>query len=398
MLNTLFRIKDFRLLLSAQIIAVLGDWFGIIAIIALVGFRWQATPIQMSMVVFSMAAPMLLLGPMLGVLADRVERGRMMAVTNILRSVILLLITTAGNFTLLCLLAMVLGLLDAAFIPAKNAKLKEIVPPGLINDAVIYSSFVDQGAKVFGPALGGSLLAVFGVETAIYINAAAYIVSTAILLFLSYIKHAAPVGEGSLKNIASELKEGFNIMKKAPFVLYGAFIQIFVVFTVQVVDSQFVVLLRSVPSAEEAWVGYCLMAAGVGSILTTYFYLKSHRDFDVRHSLLLGVIVYSGAILGISIWGKYGSHPAGFLPFFLLWGVSGALIFVKFNTYIQEKIPVDYSGRAFGALGSMLSGASLCGLLSGGLLVSALGASTTFFLAGLLMIIGGLYLKSRLFS
>ncbi len=394
--NKLFKIKDFRLLLSAQVVSVLGDWFGIVAIIALAGFRWQATPVEMSMVILALAAPMVFLGPMAGVLADRVERGRMMIVINTLRAITLVFVATAQSFPALCLLLILLGGLDASFIPAKNGKLKEIVPTESINDAVIYSSFIDQGAKVAGPALGGTLLAVFSIETAIYINAVAYIAGTGILYFMSHIKHGLPTGATSSHSLCGELHEGLRIMRTVPFIMYGAFIQVFVVFTVQVVDSQFVVLLRDMPHAGQSWLGYCLMASGLGSILTTYFYLKNHRDFPVQRSLLLGVIFYSASILGIGLWGRYGGHPVGFLPFFLLWGVCGALIFVKFNTYVQANIPVDYSGRAFGSLGSMLSGASLSGLLAGGLLVSTLGASNTFILAGGVMLLGGLWIKIRL--
>lgn len=101
MQNSLWQIKDFRILITGQIVAVLGDWFGIIAIIALAGFRWQVTPMEMSLVIFAMAGPMMFIGPLGGVIIDRIDRARAMIVIDVLRSIILLFIATATTFWVL---------------------------------------------------------------------------------------------------------------------------------------------------------------------------------------------------------------------------------------------------------------------------------------------------------
>ena len=111
--------------------------------------------------------------------------------------------------------------------------------------------------------------------------------------------------------------------------------------------------------------------------------------------MVIGTAIYSSSVLGISLWGLWGDSPQGFLPFFLLWGASGALIFVKFTTYAQANIPAQYSGRVFGSLGSMISAASMSGLFCGGLLVSAIGAIPTFMLAGIFMLGGCVWLTLK---
>ncbi len=394
--TTLFRIKDFRVLFAGHIIAVLGDWFGIIAIITLAGFRWQVSPFQMSMVIFSLAAPLVVFGPLGGVIADRVERGRMMVVVSFARAILLVIITTAGNIVFLCFLLAILGTLDACFLPAKNGKLKEISPPELINDAVIYSSFVDQGARVLGPALGGFFLVLFSIEAALYVNAAGYFISAVILCFLSKIeRHQIRAGDQK-ESFWLELKEGFKVMQSVPLIMYGALIQVFVIFTFQIVDSQFVIMLRDMPGTKDAWLGYCLMASGIGTVLVTFFYLGRHKELNAKTSMIVGVLLYSMSVIGISLWGMFGVFPAGFIPFFLLWGASGALIFVKYSAYVQTNIPADYSGRVFGSLGSLMGFASLTGLLAGGFLVSTFGASNSFLLVGVTMLIGGVWLKTRI--
>ena len=392
----LFADKNFRIFLSGQTIAVLGDWLGIIAVITLAGFRWQVTPFQMSMVVFCLAAPMFLAGPFGGVIADRVDRGRMMSVTCLLRACLLFFIIQAASFVFLLLLLVLLGAFDACFLTAKNAKIKEIPTAGNIDDAVIYSSFVDQGGRVFGPAVAGLVLTFFSIEIAIYLNILFYIVAALFFLFIGR-EITANVAKQERIDFWLEFKAGLDMIRTVPFIMYGAFIQIFVVLVLQMVDSQFVILLRSVEGASEAWVGYCLMASGTGTILMTGFYLKCNKDLNVKKSMFWGTAAYSVSVIGISVWGMFGGFPAGFLPFFILWGASGALIFVKYTTYAQANIPVEYSGRVFGSLGSMLSGASMAGLFCGGALVSWLGAANAFLVAGVLMLLGCLWLLHKNF-
>ncbi|MDR2005945.1 MAG: MFS transporter, partial [Acidaminococcales bacterium] len=182
--NDLWRIKDFRILILGQSICVLGDWFGIIAILALAGFRWQVTPVKMSMVLFVIIAPIVFFGPLGGVIADRTDRGRMLAAAGAMRAIVMLFIANVGEFYLLLFFLLLLGVLTACSTPAKNAKIKEIPPLDLVDDAVFYSSFVDQAARVFGPALGGSALAFFSVETALYFNAAAYFLGSVVFAFM----------------------------------------------------------------------------------------------------------------------------------------------------------------------------------------------------------------------
>ena len=392
--NPLFKIKDFRTLLCGQTIAVLGDWFGIIAVIALAGFRWNVTPVQMSMVVFALAAPMFFAGPLGGVIADRIDRARMMSFICVIRTAILIAITFLTNFSYLLVLLVFLGFFDASFLTAKNAKLKEIPPAELIDDAVIYSSFIDQGARVFGPALGGTVLAVFSIETALYINAAAYMAASIVFLFLGRTVYVKKEEKGH-SGFFAEFKDGIAVMRTIPFITYGVLIQVFVIFVLQMVDSQFVILLRTMQGASEAWVGYCLMASGLGTFLTTFFYLRINKSADVKKSMFNGMLIYSSSVIGISLWGMFGSSPEGFIPFFLIWGASGALLFVKFTTYAQANMPVAYSGRVFGSIGSMLSSASMTGLFCGGILVSTIGAAHAFLFSGIMLFLGGLLLRTK---
>ena len=72
-MNTLFKNKGYVTLMTAQAISSIGDWLSIVAIITLVGLKWNASPMEVSLVIFCLALPMALFGPIAGTVADRIE-------------------------------------------------------------------------------------------------------------------------------------------------------------------------------------------------------------------------------------------------------------------------------------------------------------------------------------
>ncbi|MBD5026187.1 MFS transporter, partial [Xanthomonas citri pv. citri] len=57
---------------------------------------------------------------------------------------------------------------SSLFLPAKNGKLKELAPEAHIQQAVSVSSIIDNSSKIFGPALGGTLIAAFSIHSVFY--------------------------------------------------------------------------------------------------------------------------------------------------------------------------------------------------------------------------------------
>ncbi|WP_335871236.1 MFS transporter [Bacillus sp. 2205SS5-2] len=114
-------------LMTAQAISSLGDWLSIVAIITLVGLKWEGTPMQMSFVILSLAIPMALLGPISGTVADRMERKRLMFFSDVIRGGLILLLTLATNVWMVYGCLFLIGIFSSIFIPAKNGKLKEFI-------------------------------------------------------------------------------------------------------------------------------------------------------------------------------------------------------------------------------------------------------------------------------
>lgn len=62
--------KPFMLLIAAQLVSNVGDWLHILALLTMVGFKWNATPWEITAISLCMAVPLLLGGPFAGYLSD----------------------------------------------------------------------------------------------------------------------------------------------------------------------------------------------------------------------------------------------------------------------------------------------------------------------------------------
>lgn len=88
--NALLRNRSYLYLMSAQVVSNLGDWLSLMAIFSLMAFKWDVSPLEISFVVICLGLPMTVLGPVSGVIADRMNRKVIMVVSDLFRCVIIL--------------------------------------------------------------------------------------------------------------------------------------------------------------------------------------------------------------------------------------------------------------------------------------------------------------------
>ena len=120
----LLKSRPYQFLISAQLISNLGDWLSILAVFTLVGLKWEASPLQVSFIILSLALPMTILGPISGVFADRWERKYIMIVSDVVRGFIIFGLVFASELWHVYALLFGLGVFSAVFTPAKNGKIK----------------------------------------------------------------------------------------------------------------------------------------------------------------------------------------------------------------------------------------------------------------------------------
>ncbi|MFX3636062.1 MAG: MFS transporter [Candidatus Pristimantibacillus sp.] len=395
--NPLLRNKPYLALMSSQLIANLGEWIYLLALLNLVGLKWLASPLEITALMLCMVIPMLVGGPLAGMLADKIDRKKLMILSDIARVVIVLGLVLASEMAQVYALLIAKSLFDVLFSPAKNGKLKEIVPSEHLEQAVSYSAIIEQGSKILGPALGGLLTAAFGITACFMINSGAFMIS-AIILVLVPGKLVKPDILSSDSSIATEpaikttfwneFTAGIRIIAGIPVIAWGLLTLAIVLLVLQIADSQLIVLFRDLPNMDESLLGWCIALSGFGT-LTAAVLIRMLREWSLLAKMGSGGavmgLVFAGAA-ALTLYGPFNSfgHFLMIGAFFVA-GLGAGATFIPFQVTLQQRTPEQYTGRVFGTVTSVMSTASVIGPLCGGFLVTAFGAPLAFFLSGGIM-------------
>ncbi|MBY0095442.1 MFS transporter [Mesobacillus maritimus] len=390
--KSLMKNKGFTTLMAAQAISSIGDWLSMIAVITLVGLKWNASPMEVSLIILCLALPMALFGPFTGTLADRFNRKGLMVISDIVRAALILILAVADTIWIVYICLITIGVFSSFFVPAKNGKLKELVPQEDMKSAMAITSMIDSSTKILGPLLSGALVSVFGAKMVFLIDSFTFIVSACLILLLpkgaqtlSNEKEPTSQPSSSLKN---ELLVGLTFIKSRFHLLVGMFFLGFSLLILQLSDSQIIVLLREIPSVSPDLFGYIVTASGIGMLLSGIL-LAKRTEYLAYHLMLVGVCG-----IGIS-FGLMAVLTHLELAFIMIWGpvlgffggFSAILVFVPFQTAVQLETPVHLTGRVFGVINSVTTTATIIGPLLGGYLATVLGVVPTFIITASLLIV-----------
>ncbi|MBM7622459.1 MFS family permease [Bacillus tianshenii] len=383
--------RGFLTLMLAQLISSLGDWLSIVAIITLVGLKWEASPMEVSFIILCLAIPMALLGPFTGTIADRLNRRTLMVVSDVGRGVLILILSFASSIWTVYVCLFVIGMLSAVFVPAKNGKLKELVQEASMKSAMSFTSMIDASTKVLGPLLSGLLVTAFGTAPVFYIDAATFFVSALLLLALPKTvavlkdQDTEEKGEATFKE---EFLEGLAFIKSSRYLLVGMLVLGISLLILQLSDSQIIVLIRELTQASPDLFGFIVTASGVGMLVSGGLLAKK-TDYHALSLMLLGVFglgisfsmlsAFTGADLAMStVWGPALGLTAGF---------AAGLVFIPFQASVQTGTPVHMTGRVFGVINSVTTTATIIGPLLGGWLSTVIGVIPTFLITATLLIV-----------
>lgn len=396
-MQSLGRNKSFVYLMTAQAVSNLGDWLDVLAILALMALKWNAAPVEMAMVMLSLAVPITVLGPVTGVFADRMERKTLMIVSDIARAILVVSLVLVTSIWQVYVILIVRGVFEALFTPAKNGKLKEIIPDEQMEKATMISTVIDQAAKILGPVLGGALLAVMDISVAFYLDAASFILSALLLLGVQRGRQPrAAADELHKRSIMHELKAGMQFVLRVPVLMFGTVLFTFAMLVLQIADSQIMIFFRELTAASTGLIGSAMAASGLGMIVSAGIVsqkpIKSPLSLMAIGCMVIGLvyaIVAFGQDLAVNAW-------IWFPGLFFIGGAAAGIVFIPFQAGAQRRTPVELSGRVFGTISSVSTAAVIIGPMVGALLVTKYGVISAFESAGTsLAIIGMLALLLR---
>jgi MFS family permease len=210
-------VPNYRRYYAGQSISLIGTWMQMTAQSWLV-FTLTHSSTALGLIVALQTLPVLLLGPYGGVIADRVNKRRLMiALQSVMgiQALVLGVLTVAGVVQLweIGVLAALLGLNNAFENPARQSFMMELVGPEHLRNAVSLNSVLVNVARAIGPAVAGILIATAGEGVSFLANAASFaaVVFSLTTMNVSELNPSEPTGRAR-----GQLREGLRYVRSAP--------------------------------------------------------------------------------------------------------------------------------------------------------------------------------------
>ena len=208
------RVRNYRLYFAGQLVSMTGTWMQWVAQGWLV-LRLTNSGVALGVVTALQFLPMLLGGAYGGVIADRVDKRRLLVATQTTAGALalvlgLLVVTNSVHLWMVFAFAFSLGIVNAVDNPTRQAFISEMVGMDEVRNAVSLNSVLANGTRVVGPAAAGLLIAGVGIGVCFLINAASYAaVVIGLLLMRREDLSSVPRGERG----PGQLREGFRYVR-----------------------------------------------------------------------------------------------------------------------------------------------------------------------------------------
>ena len=351
----------------------------------LIAIHWHDGPIAVGLGMVFMILPGVLVNPYAGILADRKSGRTIMTIANVLTAMMTASLIFVHNLWQLYVMLALIGTVDTFFSPAETSMVKKLVKDEDMVQATAIRTIIAQGTKIIGPGLSGILVTVFGADFPFGMSSIFFLSSAIIVRFL-------PAGFNRRMNSAAvnpsmdDASSGFQFLWKHGQWRFLLLFFGFLFFVLQMVDSQFVILLRHVSGASRI-LGFSMTASGMGMVVIA-IYLGRIKTLRAGAWMISGQFAMGLGLISCAL--SVHQHVSWAVPLLVIvLGGGAAMAIVPFETLLLQSIPVQWTGRAMATVSMISSVAALAGPVVGAIVVMMLGALFAFFLAGLLLIVGG---------
>jgi MFS family permease len=347
--------RDYRYLYLARTVSLLGDWFNLLAILALLRELRGDSAGAVGWVLILKLLPIFLLGPVAGVVADRYSRKRVMVASDLGRFLAVGALLLAGALPgaalplVYALTALQIGL-AAFFEPARTASIPNVVPEEDLAAANALGAVTWSVMFTLGAGLGGLVTWLWGWQAAIALDALTYLVSAALVarVRLPRRERKPPASTDlwtllGLREVLAGARFVFSrpglpslILVKAGWGIAGAITLILTLY------GQSVYSLAGSPEIGVSFL-YVARAAGVG--LGPLIARRLARDDPGRMRRLIGW----SFLLASACYLLFASarDPWTGAALVVLSHIGGSTVWVFSTVLLQKEVPDEFRGRTF---------------------------------------------------
>ena len=394
-LALLRRNRNFRLLYIGQTISQLGDWFNTVAVYALLlDLTGSATAVAWMLIVQML--PIGIVGPLAGVVVDRLNRRRIMITADVLRGCVilgLLIVRRADQVWIAYVVTAIAVSAQAFFEPARTATIPNLTTAEELLPANALASATWSAMLAIGASVGGVVTAVFGRDVAFVVNSASFFVSA---IFIAATRYDATPAARPRRTRAIDLTgipdlvDGFRYVRrhahvaalmlvKARWGLAGGILLLLTIFGQRVFP---------IGTGAAAGIGVLFGARGVGAALgpITLRWILGQQPGTLRRTIgpayfMIGIFYVALAVAPVLSLATVCVLFAHF---------GGSILWVFSTVLLQMEVPDEFRGRVFAAeLALVTLTSSLSSYLTGYYLDAGTSPRTVSFALGAMFFVPG---------
>ena len=371
------RDRDLRVVAGAILVSAVGDWVALVALAleakALSG-DGMGGGIAIAAIFICLWAPVVLLAGYVGLLVDRMETRSLLLVVSAGQAVVAVGLALLHSQVLLYVLAALLGVGIAVAQAAEFALIPVVAGARPLPSANGTVETARALGFTLGPLCGGLLVAAGGITAAMLVDAASFVVVGLAALSLSVRRVGSLEAEGEPRRA----RDGIGFLLADPLVaLMVAVVFVSLLFMSASIPAD-LVYVEDVLDVENVGFGIVLTAWTVGMLIGSNVVGRRIPLTALATATMVGVTVQGLGKFLTPFWLALGFMIA----MYLVGGIGHGLKNVTSRTLIHTRIASERHGRAFAAWNGVRNAAELGALAVGGVIVGALGARETLWLAG----------------
>jgi Na+/melibiose symporter-like transporter len=328
-----------------------GDWFNLIASAALVA-NLSGSGLAIGGLFLARLLPPFVLGPLVGVVADRFDRRKILILSDLLRTVVVLnflFVRTAQDVWLLYVLTILQLSISAFFEPTRSALMPSLVARKDLITANALDGTTWSTMLAVGAALGGLATALFGITAAFLIDAASFVLSA---WFISQVRSIPvednPESGGEPDAGWQAFVGGLRYLRQHPTVLVIALLKASKALAfggMAVVEVTFAKEIFPIGADGSGTLGLIYFATGLGTGLAPLVARRITGDNPIAMYWTI-LLCYISMVIGYTMIGWTTTLPFLLIATFIRTSGSGAS-WVYSSSLLQMTVPGKYLGRVF---------------------------------------------------
>jgi hypothetical protein len=359
--------RDFWLYFSGQLISQVGSSFTLFALPLLV-FKLTHSATSLALTTASNFVPYLLFGLILGALVDRVNRKRMMLLTDVGRGLVIailpvLALTGALRVEDIYAVAFVQSTLGILFNCGEFAAIPSLVGREDLVAANGRILATNSAGQILGPILAGVLVTLMSPADLLFFDAGSFAVSAVSLALIRRSFNAAdrPAAAAGVTGLLSDVRAGLQYVWSNPVLRTISLMMALINFVASTEQSQLVLFAKRVLGASDSEVAILFAAGAAGVVIVSMAAAPIRRRLSFAVTAL-GALVIAG--LTVTAMALIGSYPAALV----LWAASsgfGLLLNINTSALRQAIVPDEMYGRVVSIAQVMAWSAIPLGALAG---------------------------------